>query len=75
LIDDKPIVVALNRNLGSPTAPGEAIEHELDALITRRHDQCVKDEGHRPSEVLWAASERAYFARRDEDRCLERLIP
>jgi hypothetical protein len=24
LIDDKPIGVALNRNLGSPTAPGEA---------------------------------------------------
>ena len=29
MIDDKPIVVALNRNLGSPTAPGEATEAEL----------------------------------------------
>jgi hypothetical protein len=36
LVDDKPIGVALNRNLGSPTAPGEAVEAELDRLIERR---------------------------------------
>jgi hypothetical protein len=73
VIDDRPMGAPLSRNLGSLTAPGEAVGHDLNALITRRHDQRVKDEGHRPSEVLWAASERAYFARRDEDRCLERL--
>jgi hypothetical protein len=36
LIDDKPIGAPLNRNLGSPVAPGEAVEAELDRLITRR---------------------------------------
>ena len=41
MIDDKPIGAALNRNLGSPTAPGEAVESELDRLITRRHDARV----------------------------------
>ena len=46
---------------------GELTEKELDTLITCRHDQRVKDEGHRPSEELWAASERAYFARKREE--------
>ena len=41
MIDDKPIGAALNRNLGSPVAPGEAVEAELDRLITRRHDARV----------------------------------
>ena len=41
MIDDQPIGVALNRNLGSPVAPGEAVEAELDRLITRRHEACV----------------------------------
>ena len=41
MIDDKPIGAPLNRNLGSPVAPGEAVEAELDRLITRRHDACV----------------------------------
>ena len=41
MIDDRPIGAALNRNLGSPTAPGEAVESELDWLITRRHDARV----------------------------------
>jgi len=30
LLDDKPIGAALNRNLGSPTAPGEATEKDPD---------------------------------------------
>jgi hypothetical protein len=38
---DEPIGAALNRKLGSPTAPGEAVEAELDRLITRRHDARV----------------------------------
>jgi hypothetical protein len=46
---------------------GELTEKELDTLIARRHDQRVEDEGHRPSEELWAASEKAYFASRREE--------
>ena len=30
MVDDKPIRVALNWNLGSPTAPGEATEKDPD---------------------------------------------
>ena len=41
MIDDIPIGAALNRNLGSPTAPGEATEKELDRLIARRHEARV----------------------------------
>ena len=41
MINDKPIGAPLNRNLGSPVAPGEAVEAELDRLITRRHDARV----------------------------------
>jgi hypothetical protein len=41
LIDDKPIGAPLNRNLGSPVAQGEAVEAEVDRLITRRHDARV----------------------------------
>jgi hypothetical protein len=41
LVDDKPIGASLSRNLGSPVAPGEAVEAELDRLITRRHDARV----------------------------------
>ena len=41
MIDDKPIGAPLNRNLGSPVAPGEAVEAGLDRLITRRHDARV----------------------------------
>jgi hypothetical protein len=83
LIDDKPIGATLNRNLGSPTAPGEAVESELDRLITRRHDQRVKDEGERQLEEAWRERERERReeARRREEnrggwlswyRCLER---
>ena len=45
MVNDEPIGAGLNRNLGSPTAPGEAVEAELDRLITRRHDARVGDEG------------------------------
>jgi hypothetical protein len=52
VIDDIPIGAALNRNLGSPTAPGEAVEAELDRLITRRHDARVSSEGKRQAEEM-----------------------
>ena len=63
MIDDKPIGVALNRNLGSPTAPGEAVEAELlDRLIARRSRQKDPDE----ESELWKASVRRYNARKQE---------
>jgi hypothetical protein len=44
LTDHKPIGAALNRNLGSPTAPGEAVEAELNRLIERRSRRKDPDE-------------------------------
>jgi hypothetical protein len=41
LLDYRQIGAPLNRNLESPVAPGEAVEAELDRLITRRHDARV----------------------------------
>jgi hypothetical protein len=57
---DKLIGAALNRNLGSPTAPGEAVEAELNRLVERR--SCQKD----PDEAseLWRESVRAYEQKR-----------
>jgi hypothetical protein len=66
VIDDKPIGTALCRNLGSPTAPGEAVEGELDRLIERRSRQ-KGDVDPDESEELWQASVRAYTARRREE--------
>ena len=39
---------------------GEAVEHELDAFIEKRHDRRVADEGERPAEEMWQESERRY---------------
>jgi len=63
LIDDRPIGTALNRNLGSATAPGEAVEAEIDQFIERRSRQKDPDE----QEELWKASVRAYNARRSDE--------
>ena len=60
MLDDRPIGVALNRNLGSPTAPGEAVEAELDRLIQRRSRQKDPDE----ESALWRESVRAYEEKR-----------
>jgi hypothetical protein len=56
LIDDRRIGAALNRNLGSPTAPGEATEAELDRLIQRRSQQKEPDE----ESWLWQESVKRY---------------
>jgi hypothetical protein len=56
LLDDKPIGTALSRNLGSPTAPGEAVESELDRLIGRRSRQRDADE----ESALWQESVKRY---------------
>jgi hypothetical protein len=60
LIDDQPIGVALSRNLGSPTAPGEAVEAELDRLIQRRSRQKDPDE----ESALWREGVGAYEEKR-----------
>jgi hypothetical protein len=62
LIDDRRIGVALNRNLGSPTAPGEAVESELYRLIERRSRQKDPDE----ESELWKESVRRYNDRKQE---------
>jgi hypothetical protein len=68
LIDDIPIGAALNRNLGSLTAPGEAVESELDRLIERRSRKGEEDPEER--EELWKESVRRYNARRREENRL-----
>jgi hypothetical protein len=64
LIEDKPIGAGLSRNLGSPTAPGEDVEHEIDGFISRRHEQRVASEGERDEEAVWRESERRHNAAR-----------
>ena len=67
MIDDKPIGVAISRNLGSPTAPGEAVEAELNRLVERRSRQKDPEE----EGALWQASVRAYEEKRRQMARLE----
>ena len=67
MIDDIPIGVALSRNLGSPTAPGEATEAELDRLIERRSRQKDPDE----ESELWQESVKRYEEERRQVARLE----
>jgi hypothetical protein len=68
---DEPIGEPLSRNLGSPTAPGEAVEAELDRLITRRHDTRVSSEGERQAEEMWQESVKRYEEERRQVARLE----
>jgi hypothetical protein len=43
----------------------EEVEHELNRLIEKRHDQRTRAEGHRPSEELWKASVERYNCERE----------
>jgi hypothetical protein len=43
----------------------EWVEHELNRLIERRHDQRTAQEWHRPSEELWQESVERYNSERD----------
>jgi hypothetical protein len=61
------------RAIGRDISRGEATEKEIDAFISKRHRDRVATERERLAEETWAASERAYFARRDEERRLELL--
>jgi hypothetical protein len=57
------------RSIGRDIATGEKVEAELDAFVSRRHEQRVATEGERQAEESWKASERAYFVhRRQENR-------
>ena len=67
MIDDKPIGAGLNRNLGSPTAPGEVVEAELNRLIERRSRQNDPD----LESELWKESVRAYEEKRRQVARLE----
>jgi hypothetical protein len=67
VIEDIPIGTGLKRNLGSPTAPGEAVEADLDRLIERRSRQKDPDE----ESALWRESVRAYEEKRRQMARLE----
>jgi hypothetical protein len=58
-VDEQPIGAALNRNLGSPRAPGEAVE--------RRSRQKDPDE----ESELWQESVKAYEEKRQQMARLE----
>lgn len=64
---EEPIGAGLNRNLGSPTAPAEAVERDLDRLIERRHETRVASEGERAEEEVWREAERREEARRQQE--------
>jgi hypothetical protein len=50
---------------------GRAVERELDAFISRRHEQRVKTEGERQIEEAWRESVRAYEEKRRQVARLE----
>jgi hypothetical protein len=50
--------------IGRDDGRGEAVETDLDRLITRRHDRRVIDEGERPAEEAWRESERRHEEQR-----------
>jgi hypothetical protein len=58
--DRQPIGAGLNRNLGSPAAPGEVVEADLNRLIERRSRQKDPDE----ESAMWRESVKAYEEQR-----------
>ncbi len=55
------------RDIGRDIGRGEAVEHELDAFISKRHEQRLKTEGERQIEEAWSESERRAEAHRREE--------
>jgi hypothetical protein len=49
------------------SAPGVHVDKELDGFIERRDVQRRKEEGERPAEAAWRASEKAQEAARREE--------
>ena len=66
---DKPIGAALSRDIRG----SEATEAGLDALILRRHDERVKNEGERAVEDAWRDAERKAQALRERQNAFSRL--
>ncbi len=56
----------LMHGTGREIARGEAVEKELDAFISKRHDRRLTDEGERPTEEAWMESGRRHDASRRE---------
>src|SRR5687768_4588185 len=54
--DIQPVGAGLSRDISK----GEAVEADLEAFITRRHDYRVAKEGHRPSEEMYEEGTRRY---------------
>lgn len=59
------------RGIGRAISRGEAVEHELDAFVSKRHEQRIKAEGERQTEEAWKASERAHEEKRRQLARLE----
>ena len=60
--------------IGSDIAKGEAVEAEIDVLISRRDAERRKSEGEWAAEDLWRASERRQEALRREEEDRGRLV-
>ena len=59
------------RGISRDIGRGEAVEYELDAFISKRHEQRVKTEGERQEEEAWKESVRAYEEKRRQMARLE----
>jgi hypothetical protein len=53
------------------TRTGEAAEAQVETFISRRHEKRSESEGERQAEELYAASVRAFNAKRDQERRAE----
>jgi hypothetical protein len=51
--------------LTEPLSRSESVEHDLNRLIERRHDQRTTEEWHKPSEELWQESVERYNCERE----------
>jgi hypothetical protein len=56
------------RAIGRDISRGEAVEHELDSFISKRHGQRVAEEGGRLEMEAWRVTELAEEARKREER-------
>lgn len=61
------------RDLSRNISRGEAVEHEIDQFISKRHAQRVRNEGERAVEVAWAESSRREEARQQAEQDRGRL--
>jgi hypothetical protein len=59
------------RAIGRDIGRGEAVEPEMDAFISKRHDRRVAEEGERQAEEPWRASVRACEEKRQRMARLE----